>query len=109
MTNKLIISFILILSVFQSSGQIKTVGPIEFRCNDILYSIRYGVWSDPIQNCDKDKYNFYSNTVNFNDISKQDSLIIEGIKEKIKVKGGQEFYSKLIFQNILISQRPKKM
>ena len=99
-----------ILSIVTTTvfGQIKTVGPIDFSCNGQLFSIDYGVWSDPIQSCDKFNYDFYSNTVNFKDIPSSDSLVIEKIKFSLKERGGQEFYTRLILQNVIISKRPKK-
>lgn len=89
-------------------GQIKTVGPIEFSCNGQLFSIDYDFWVEPIQRCDKFNYDFYSNTENFKDIPFTDSLVIEKIKLSLRKRGGQEFYDRLILENVIISKRPQK-
>lgn len=108
MTKGLTIIVILTLAMLRVYGQLKTVGSIDFYCNGQLFSIDYGVWNDPIQGCDKFKYDFYTNTVNFNDIPQQDSVVIERIKQSIKIRGGQEFYDRLILRNLTIAHRPKK-
>jgi hypothetical protein len=108
MKSRLIILTILSIVSTTVFGQIKTVGPIDFSCNGQLFSIDYGVWIDPIQSCDKFNYDFYSNTVNFKDIPSTDSLVIEKIKFSLKERGGQDFYSRLILQSVIISKRPKK-
>lgn len=101
---------IAIISTISQNGiaQIRTVGPFYFSCNDQLFSIDFGAWTDPIQYCDKFNYDFYSNTENFDKIPSQDSLIIDKIKYSIKARGGKEFYNRLVLQDIIISKRPKK-
>lgn len=108
MNIKKIIVTILSLLTLRGVCQLKTGGSIDFYCNGQLFSIDYGVWIDPIQNCDKSNYKMYFNIENFKDIPPQDTTVIEKIKISIKQRAGLELYNRLILQNVIVSKRPKK-
>lgn len=81
---------------------------IEFYCNNKLYSIDLWMWTDPIQNCDDYRYDFYTDSVNFNEIPNNDKFIIDKTKESIIKRGGIDFYNILVLKYVIIAERPQK-
>ncbi len=79
-----------------------------FYCSSKLFSLIDWFWSDPIQSCDNFRYDFYTDSINFNEIPLEDKLIIDRTKESIIQRGGKDFYNKLILKYVIIAERPKK-
>ncbi|NVO12279.1 MAG: hypothetical protein HXX16_20145 [Bacteroidales bacterium] len=98
---KILILLVLISS--QSFGQEK-----YFYCKNKLYSIPSWSWSEPNESCDNFRLDFYTDSLNFNEIPLNDRIIIDRTKEYIIQRGGKEFYNNLTLKYVLITKRPKK-
>lgn len=94
MSRTLIVYFL--LGIFSVKGQ-----SIDFYCDGQRHSYRYEVWTVPVQDCKG--YRFFNPSTNINDIPFKDSIIINSIKQNLRLRAGNELYEKFEIYDITIA------